>query len=169
MKMANRHSFNPYEWQQILDSVTLAGMAVALTDYSHLGLFRLVKEMKVCSEEAMAAKDDPSANELTKAVSADFKSSVVMSEHVRKLFVAGNAPETKAKIIEALREVSSLLDAKAPRDAVAFKSWLLRIGEKVAEASKAGGLLGFGGARVSDAQEATLAEISNALGLRLGG
>jgi hypothetical protein len=46
---------------------------------------------------------------------------------------------------------------------------LFRIGEKVAEASKAGGLLGFGGARVSDAQKATLAEISNALGLRLGG
>ena len=168
--MANKRSFNPYEWQQILDSVTLAGMAVALTDYSHLrGLFRSMKEMKVCSEEAMAAKDDPSANELTKAVSADIKGSVVISEHVRKLFVAGNAPETKAKTIEALREVSSLLDAKAPRDAVAFKSWLLRIGEKVAEASKRGGLLGFGGARVSDAQKATLAEISNALGLRLGG
>src|SRR5262245_36381905 len=80
-KRTNKSSFNPHEWQQILDSVTLAGMAVALTDFSHLGFFTFMKQMKVWSEEAMAAKDDPSANELTRAVSADFKNSVMMSEY----------------------------------------------------------------------------------------
>jgi len=36
----------------------------------------------------------------------------------------------------------------------------------VAEASTEGGFLGFGGVRVSDAEKATLTEISSALGLK---
>jgi hypothetical protein len=39
------------------------------------------------------------------------------------------------------------------------------IAEHVAEAASEGGLLGFGGVKVSDAEKATLAEISSALKL----
>jgi hypothetical protein len=49
-------------------------------------------------------------------------------------------------------------------DAAAFKAWLRAISQKVAEASKEGGVLGFGGVAVSDAEKATLADISKALG-----
>jgi hypothetical protein len=63
-----------------------------------------------------------------------------------------------------LREVSAILDAKAPSDAVAFKAWLRGISQKVAEASKEGSFLGVGGGQVSDAEKATLADISKALG-----
>jgi hypothetical protein len=38
------------------------------------------------------------------------------------------------------------------------------LASKVAEASKEGGFLGFGGVQVSDAEKAALAEISSALG-----
>jgi hypothetical protein len=38
--------------------------------------------------------------------------------------------------------------------------------QAVAEAAPEGGFLGFGGVRVSDAEKATLAEISGALGLK---
>jgi hypothetical protein len=48
----------------------------------------------------------------------------------------------------------------------AFKSWLRHISQATAEAaSEGGGLLGLGGVRVSEAEKATLAEISNALGV----
>jgi hypothetical protein len=53
----------------------------------------------------------------------------------------------------------TILAAKAPRDAFAFKAWLTDISRKVAEASSEGG-----GVQVSDAEKATLAEISKALG-----
>jgi hypothetical protein len=56
-----------------------------------------------------------------------------------------------------------LLDAKAPQDAAAFKTWLRDIAQKAAEAANEGGFLGFGGIAVSDAEKATLAEISTAL------
>jgi hypothetical protein len=63
-----------------------------------------------------------------------------------------------------LREVSAILDAKAPGDAPAFKAWLRAISQKVAEASAEGGFLGFGGVQVSEAEKATLADIAKALG-----
>ena len=67
--------------------------------------------------------------------------------------------------IDALRQVSALLDAKAPDDASAFKAWLRQISQSTAEAaSEGGGLFGIGGVQVSDAEKATLTEISTALG-----
>jgi hypothetical protein len=56
------------------------------------------------------------------------------------------------------------LSAKAPGDAAAFKSWLRSLSLKVAEAASEGGSLGFGGAQVTDADKATLADIGKALG-----
>lgn len=65
-----------------------------------------------------------------------------------------------------LKEVSAILNAKAPRDAAGLKSWLQAISENVAEASFEGGFLGIGGVKVNDAEKATLADISKALGTR---
>jgi hypothetical protein len=76
----------------------------------------------------------------------------------------GSKPgEAKDKAIAGLRQVAALLDAKAPGDAAAYKSWLQSISQHVAEAAKEGGFLGFGGVQVSDAEKATLGEISSAL------
>jgi hypothetical protein len=63
-----------------------------------------------------------------------------------------------------LVDVSTILDAKAPGDAAVFKAWLRSISQKVAEAATEGGFMGIGGVQVSDAEKATLADISRALG-----
>ena len=47
----------------------------------------------------------------------------------------------------------------------AFKSWLRQIGQKTAEAASEGGGWFGGGVQVSDAEKATLGEISSALGI----
>ena len=47
-----------------------------------------------------------------------------------------------------------------------MRQWLRDISQKVAEAAKEGGFLGIGGERVSPAEQATLEEIDEALGLR---
>ena len=78
----------------------------------------------------------------------------------------GSKPaEIKDKCIETLRQAAAVIDAKAPGDAAAFKGWLRQISQHVAEASKEGGFLGIGGVAVSEAEKATLAEISSALKL----
>jgi hypothetical protein len=43
------------------------------------------------------------------------------------------------------------------------RSWLATISRAVADASKEGGILGFGGVQVSDAEKATLAQVASAL------
>src|SRR5215212_2954968 len=63
---------------------------------------------------------------------------------------------------------AALVDAKAPEDAAGFKAWLRDVAQKAAEAGNEGGFLGFGGVAVSDAERATLAEISTALGSASG-
>jgi len=83
---------------------------------------------------------------------------------LKAALAGGRAADVKPRAIERLGHVSALLEAKAPADAPAFKTWLAAVSERVAEASKEGGFLGFGGVQVSDAEKATLAEIDAALG-----
>jgi hypothetical protein len=85
---------------------------------------------------------------------------------VSKQFSDSQPADLKKKSIDSLRQVSALLDAKAPADSAAFKTWLRQISQSTAEAAtEGGGLFGIGGVQVSDAEKATLTEISSALGV----
>jgi hypothetical protein len=81
---------------------------------------------------------------------------------LKEKFTGSKPAEIKAKCIETLRQAGAVVDAKAPGDAAAFKSWLRQISQHVAEASNEGGFLGIGGVPVSEAEKATLTEISSA-------
>jgi hypothetical protein len=158
--MANKQSFAPEEWTKILESTMLAGMAVSSADPS--GLWGLVKEGFASTLALAAAKSDAHSNELVKAVVADFETPEgrsTVQQALRKRFTGAKPADVVQGSLEILREVSTILTAKAPGDASAFKAWLTDISRKVAEASSEGG-----GVRVSDAEKATLAEISKALG-----
>jgi hypothetical protein len=89
----------------------------------------------------------------------------IARDGLKEKFTGSNPEDIKGKCIETLRRVAEVVDAKAPADASAFKTWLRHISQHVAEAAKEGGFLGIGGVAVSEAEKATLAEISNALKL----
>ena len=80
-------------------------------------------------------------------------------------FQGAQIGDVRVRAIEELHAVAALVDAKAPDDAAGFKAWLQAVAQKAAEAGNEGGFLGFGGVAVSDAEKATLAEISTALGV----
>jgi hypothetical protein len=164
--MASKASFATEEWQLLLESPMLAAMAVTVAEPS--GLWGMIKEGFAASGALARAKVDASSDPLIKAVVADFETTEGRSvaRDGLKARLAGSKPaEIKEKAIESLRQVVVLLDAKAPEDAAAFKSWLQTIAKEVAEAAKEGGFLGFGGVQVSEAEKATLAEIASTLGL----
>jgi len=161
--MANKQSFTPEEWTKVLESPMLAGMAVSAAEPS--GLWGMLKEAFASSSALAAAKLDGGSNELIKSVVADFETSEgrsAVQEALRKRFEGAKATDVVKRAIANLQDVSAILNAKAPGDAAAFKAWLRAI--RVAEAAKEGGVLGFGGVPVSDAEKATLADISKALG-----
>jgi hypothetical protein len=83
---------------------------------------------------------------------------------LKECFAGAHPADCVQRSLANLREVSKILDAKAPADAVAFKAWLRRISQNVAEAASEGSFLGFGGVRISEAEKATLDDIAEALG-----
>jgi hypothetical protein len=163
--MANKQTFSPDEWNKVMESVALSGMAVTAADPS--GLIGLLQESFASASTLIKAKSDTGANELVKAVVAEFETSEGRSsvrEALKKRFGDAKPAEVSQRSIAALREVTALLDSKAPQDAAAFKQLLSTISSKVAEAAKEGSVLGFGGQQVSDAEKATLTDIAKVLG-----
>jgi hypothetical protein len=164
--MADKSIFTPEEWKLLLESVMMA--SIAITAAEPHGLWGLLQESFAGGTELAKAKMDPSADALIKAVVADFGTAEGRSiaRNGLKENLTGTKPaEIKAKCVETLRQVAGVVDTKAPGDATAFKTWLRQISQHVAEAAKEGGFLGIGGVAVSEAEKATLAEISNALKL----
>jgi hypothetical protein len=165
--MANKTTFTPEEWKQVLESVMLTGMAVTAADPS--GLLGVLKESMATGRNLLAAKSDPESNELVRAVAAEYETSEgrqAARDQLKATLKGSKAGDVSTKAISALQGVSALIDKKAPADAAGFKTWLQHIAAGAAEAANEGGFMGFGGVQVSDAEKATLAQLSSALGIR---
>jgi len=163
--MANKQSFAPEEWTKILESPLAASIAVSAADPS--GVWGSFKEAFASSSALASAKLDAGSNELVRAVATDFETAEGRSDlqkALRQRFADAEPIDCIQRSLASLREVSSILDAKAPSDAAAFKAWLLSISQKVAEAATEGAFMGLGGEQVSDAERATLGDIAKALG-----
>jgi hypothetical protein len=165
--MANKTTFTPEEWKQVLESVMLSGMAVTAADPS--GLVGVLKESMATGRNLLAARSDPESNELVHAVATAYETSEgrqAAREQLKATLQGSKAADVRTKSIAALHDIATLLDAKAPADAPGFKTWLQHIAAGAAEAANEGGFMGFGGVRVSEKERATLNEVSSALGLR---
>jgi len=166
MSMADKSNFTSDEWKLLLESVTMAGIAISAADPS--GLWGLLKESFAEGSALMAAKADPAAKPLIKALVADFQTGEGRStarDGLKQKLADLKPGDITAKCIETLGQAGAVVDAKAPDDAAAFKAWLRQISQHVAEASREGGLFSSGSGLVSDKEKATLQEISTALKL----
>jgi hypothetical protein len=162
--MADKTNFTTEEWNQVIGGAFMAGFAVTAADPS--GLWGLLKETFASGRALMDAKSSTSGA-LSKAIVAEIETSEGRSaaqEYVKNRLSGAKREEIKQRAIDALRSAAMIVDQKAPTDAAAYKAWLVQIANNVAEASKEGGFMGFGGVAVSDAEKATLSEISTALG-----
>jgi hypothetical protein len=163
--MASKTDFTPEEWKLLLESPMMTSMAVTAADPS--GLWGMLKESFASGSALAKAFSDTAANPLVKAVASDFTTAEGRStarDDIKSKLAGSKPGDIKLKSIDTLKQVSALVDAKAPADAAAFKAWLRQISENVAEAAAEGGVMGFGGVKVSDAEKATLSDISRALG-----
>jgi hypothetical protein len=162
--MATKSNFTPEEWGKLLSSPMIAGMAITAADPS--GVWGLLKEGMAGGWALLEARQNPQANPLVKAVAEDFATAegrTAARTELQTRFTGGKLEGLKEAALAELRAISSILDARAPEDAAAFKTWLQAVAQKAAEAGTEGGFLGFGGVAVSESEKATLAEISVAL------
>lgn len=162
--MADKSNFTPDEWKTVLTSPMFVATAVTLVDES--GLWGMFREGMAGARAVLDAKSDPGGNELVKAIAAEFETSEgrgLVRETLKAAMAGGSASEVKVQILEKLADVGRILDTKAPEDAGGVKTWLEGLARQVAEAASEGGFMGFGGVKVSDAEKASLGEISQAL------
>jgi hypothetical protein len=164
--MADKTNFTKDEWTLLLESPMIAGMAITAAEPS--GLWGLLKESFAGGAALTEAATNTGTNALVKSVVTDFASGEGRSaarDGLKAKFANSKPAEMKGKCIDELRQVSALLAAKAPGDAAEFKGWLRHISQSTAEAASEGGSFFSAGVKVSEAEKATLGEISNALGV----
>lgn len=162
--MADKSNFTPDEWKVLLQGVIASGIAITAAEPN--GLWGLLKESFAGGTAMAKTKTDPGANGLIKAVITDFGAAEgsAARDGLKARFKQSKPAEIKNACIETLRQAAAIVDAKAPGDAAAYKAWLQQISQHVAEAAnEGGGFIGIGGVQVSDAEKATLTEISSAL------
>lgn len=162
--MADKSSFTPDEWKLILSSPMLAGLAVTLAEPS--GIWGMLKESMASANALIAAGKDANASPLMKSILAAMETSegrAIARDEIKAEFSGKSAAEIKQQVIAKLAQAGKILDAKAPGEAPAFKSWLKSVADQVAESATEGGVLGFGGTRVTQAEKATVNEIGKAL------
>jgi hypothetical protein len=162
--MADKSSFTPEEWKLILSSPMLAGLAVTLAEPS--GLWGMLKESMASANAVIAAGKDANASPLMKAILADMETSegrTVARDQIKVDLSGKSTQEIKEQIIGKLAQAGRILDAKAPGEAPAFKSWLKSVADQVAESASEGGVLGFGGTQVTSAEKATISDVGRAL------
>lgn len=162
--MADKSSFTPDEWKLVMSSPMLAGLAVTMAEPS--GLWGMLKESMASANALIAAGKDAKASPLMKAMLADMETSEGRSAARDEVTagMSGKTPaEIKSAVISKLSQAGRILDAKAPNEAPAFKSWLKHVADQVAESANEGGVMGIGGTRVTDNEKATIAEVGRAL------
>jgi hypothetical protein len=69
----------------------------------------------------------------------------------------------KEQVLSSIREGVAAVSAKNPGDAEAFRALILDVAQRVAQASKEGGFLGFGGKQVSNEEQQAIDEIHAAV------
>jgi hypothetical protein len=143
----------------------MAGLAVVAASPS--GPFGVVKEMFAVGKMLAEVKTQGSSNDLVKALVADLEAGA--REQSAPAELQGKGPDqVRSFAIESCRQAAALIEKKAkPDEAQGFKQWLVSAAQKVGEAAKEGGFLGFGGTQVSEQEAATIKELSTALGLKV--
>ena len=164
--MTTKADFTHEQWQLLVDVPIMIGMGVMVAGKSGLGT---MKESFALNQEIIDAVKDHADNELIQAVvNARIKNNEKSTaESISDNPYAGKGREGFVDVaIEKCSQLCDLLDEKCTEsEALEYKQWSMRIGEKVAMAASEGGFLGFGGEQVSEEEKLALAKISQALGV----
>lgn len=163
--MTTKADFTPDEWDRLLQAPVAAGFSVMLADPDFIGILR---ELKALSRAFERLTVSPGAENLIESVAADLREMSERREHLpgSEDFIEGGPGEIRVRLLADLRALGPILAARTtPEEASGFGRWLYGIGLAVAGASREGGFLGIGGARVSEKEKTALRELADALGV----
>jgi hypothetical protein len=153
--MEIKENFTDDEWKNLVSLPYAISMTVIAAAPSILGAWGESKAM--LTEPASLAAASGSA--LVGLISAEMQSKVKELVKEQQDLFKHDQMGYRNKTIEACRSAAEALLKLSPDEAMAYKEWVVAIGQKVAEAAKEHGVA------VSDPEKAALNEISAALGI----
>ena len=158
--MTGKADFTPEEWKKIVAAAPMVGLAV--TCASPNGPWGVMKEMLSMGMAMAEMLQKGSSNPLIADLAADLKARQIKPEPPQNL---QDPEQCKDAALQHVRAVNEILDSrfKGP-EADEFKRWLVTVAHRVAEAANEGGLFGFGGERVSEAEKSVIRQIAFSLG-----
>lgn len=164
--MAKQDTFTVEEWTLLRLAPSFVASGTSAADPS--GLFASIKEASAGAFGMAEALKANSVLELFVALAAD-RSFPGMPDP-QSLLGEGTREQQmqnlKQAVLDRVKSAADLVTAKAsPAEAAAYKKMLVSVAQEAANASKEGGFLGFGGVRVSDNEQAFIAEVSRAVGI----
>jgi hypothetical protein len=163
--MATKSDFTTEEWDAMRRAPFMAGLLVVAASPS--GPFGVLKEMFAVGKTLADVKLHGTSSDLVKALVADLEAPEARQQSMPAELQGKTPDQLRVAALEACRHTAAVLDKKAaPNEAQAVKQWLLSIAQKVAEAAKEGGVLGFGGTRVSEQETSALKDLTSALGVK---
>ncbi len=176
--MITRDSFSVEEWGSLISVPAAIGALVVTADPSGpIGLineFRAIMNTMKEFVEANAAGSSLMAamqTQMTTRPSEEEEAELKRWAEQQQKEIQANRPQTAEEMKQQVRQRTSetlaMLRAKGADEADIdlFKRMTYAVAEGVADASKEGGFLGFGGVRVSEEEESILAHIRAELGV----
>jgi hypothetical protein len=165
--MAIKDTLTEDEWFLLISTPSMIGASVAAAGQSGIGT---MSEMAVSLQSiASAGKAFPN-NELIAEITKraenreEAKAEALKYRDKAMAKLQGKKPaDLTQEMLEDTKKVVSLLQQKAPQALEDYKKWSLEVAEKVANAAKEGGFLGFGGERVSANEKSLIDNIKAAL------
>jgi hypothetical protein len=163
--VARQDTFTADEWALLRMAPTLVTGGMAAADPS--GLIGSAREAAAGAQGMAEAYKAQSGLELFAALAAD---RTVPGTPDPALLGEGTVDQQlqnfKNAVLERVKAAVDLVTRKgSAAEAEAYKTMLVSVADKVANASMEGGFLGFGGVRVSDKERAFMAELKKAAGI----
>lgn len=175
--MGIKEQFTEDEWFLLSSAPAMIGAAMSAAAPS--GVIGTVKEMTAGMRGSVQGLTDYPDSELITALlekaenwdEAKDKMADYRTKAKARLDGASvsSREELQAIVLEDCATAAKLVDEKCSADEAAiYKEWSVRIANMVAQAAKEGGILGFGGERVSAEETDLITRIEKALGAPSG-
>ena len=164
--MLTKNSFAAEEWNTLIDTPYLVGLATLVAEPSGLGTIKESIAIAMGLRENQAS-EVPLIRDITNVAETQ-----AAQNSLRGRFTGSQAPLSKDVIqdlaLEHARSSIAILSGKAGSGEIdAYRKLLYGLADKVANASREGGILGFGGKAVSAAEQTFLDDLQNAIGFEM--
>jgi hypothetical protein len=165
--MAIKDTFTEDEWFLLISTPSMIGASVAAAGQSGFGtMSEMAASLQTIALAGQAYPNNELIAEITKRAENrdDAKAEAMKYRDKAMAKLQGKKPDQLTQeMLEDTKKVVALLQQKSPAALEDYKKWSLDVAEKVANAAKEGGFLGFGGERVSANEKALIDNIKSAL------